>query len=130
MSDLVTEAATAAADLVGRAGARSLEVGYLHDTPRSEDADWWASANYRGARIMVEHHTGPTAALEALAARLLTGAMCAHCGGAVTLDGTSAVFYRDAARPGGVVFTEEDAKSRPLCHWRRTGRRWVEGCKP
>ena len=130
MSDLDTEAAIAAADLVGRTGAKTLEVGYLHDTERSEDADWWASAQYRGARIMVEHHTSPTAALEALAARLLTGAKCAHCGGAVTLDGTGAVFYRDAARPDGSVFTEADARSRPLCHWRRVGPKWVEGCTP
>lgn len=125
----LTDAAVAAADLVGRTGARHLQVGYVHDDVPSEDAGWFAHAQYRGARITVEAQTGPGEALEALARRILTGAKCVHCGGLVALSRLGAVFYRDAVMADGSRFTETHARAVPQCQWRRVGKRWVAGCQ-
>lgn len=71
-----------ALNLIGRTGARSAEVGFTDDRPgiAREDADWWACAQYRGARLQVEHHRGPVEALEALVRRILSDSECARCG--------------------------------------------------
>ena len=94
----------ACADLVGRAGASGFEIGYLHDDVPIEEAGWYAYAQYRGARIMVEDHRSPTGAALALAERLLRGAMC-RCHRLVTLS-----------------------DSGDGCRWRLAGRRWEPGC--
>jgi hypothetical protein len=94
----------ACADLVGRCGASGFEIGYLHDGVPVEDAGWHASAQFRGARIMVEDHRSPTGAALALAERLLRGAAC-RCRQPVTLS---------------------DGK--PGCRWRLVGKRWEPGC--
>ncbi|HEV7982231.1 MAG TPA: hypothetical protein VGP86_04995, partial [Xanthobacteraceae bacterium] len=49
----------AAAELVGRTGARGLEIGYLHDDVPAEDAAWYAQAQYQGSRIIAENYTNP-----------------------------------------------------------------------
>lgn len=127
MVDLSDEEVTAAIDLVGRTGARQLQVGYLYDDVPTADADWYAHAQYRGARIQVEHHTSPQAAILALARRLLTGACCAHCGGLVQIHPAGAAFYRDAFLVDGSRFTGEQAQAKQ-CRWRRIGEKWVQGC--
>jgi hypothetical protein len=126
---MLTEATQAALELVGRTGAQSLEVGYLNDTPLAEDADWYAHAQYRGARITVEHHRGPAQALEALAGRLLTGAQCAHCGSLVALSDRGAAFYPSSTLVDGSLWDEQTVRQVGQCRWRRVGARWVEGCK-
>ena len=126
---MLTEATKAALELVGRTGAKSLEVGYLYDTPLAEDADWYAHAQYRGARITVEHHRGPAQALEALAGRLLTGAKCAHCGSLVALSEKGAAFYPSSTLIDGTRWDEQDVRNVGQCRWRRVGTRWTEGCK-
>lgn len=97
----------AALDLIGRAGARQTEFGYLNEEVPVEEADWWAKAQYRGARVMVEHHRGPVEAVEALARRLLSGGMCTHCQRGIALSGESPDF----------------------CRWTRVGRKWERGCR-
>lgn len=110
MPDLVgQERIIAAVDLAGRAGARMLEFGYLHDDVPVDQAGWWAHATWQGARLMVDDQPGPAEALEALAARILTGAQCQGCRRPVTLD--------DPAPAGA-------------CHWYRTGARWTRACAP
>lgn len=104
------EAIAAAADLVGRTGARNLTVGFLHEDVPVEEAGWWAKAQYKGAVIMVEDHKGLDLALEALAQRLLRGAQCRFCGREVTLGGS---------RQASDVFR---------CRWRREGPEWLRGC--
>lgn len=106
--DLDQDALDAAYDLVGRTGAAELDVGYLHDDVPTDQADWWATATYQGAKITVEHHAGPVEAVEALARRLLTGAQCARCRQPVRLDG-------DDRGPG--------------CRWTRRGDRWEGSCQ-
>lgn len=101
----------AAVDLVGRTGATSFEVGYLHDDVPVELAGWWAHAQYRGRRITVDDQPGPIDAAEALAVRLMTGAMCAHCKQPVLMDDLP------IAGPNG-------------CRWWRSGAAWVRGCDP
>jgi hypothetical protein len=123
-----TEAAQAALDLVGRTGARQLEIGYLHEDVPAEQADWYAQVTYKGARIIEEHHTGPAKALEALAAQLLTGAMCNHCKGLVALSRDGAAFFGGAFTHGATM-TIDEARARPQCLWRREGERWVRGCE-
>lgn len=128
MPDIDEEAFQAAADLVGRTGARSLEFGYLHDDVPMHEADWWASVQYNGAKVIAEHHRDPIAALEALCQRLLTGGQCQRCGGLVSLSDDGAVAYPGAARPDGTVWTEAEIRAAGHCRWRREGKRWEPGC--
>lgn len=102
------DALIAAVDLVGRSGATGFECGYLDDDVPTEEARWWAKAQYRGARIQVDELRSPVEAAEALARRILTGGHCAHCGALTVLD--------------------DQLQFEPVCRWTRTGRRWERGC--
>lgn len=120
----------AAVMLVGNSGARSLEIGYLYDDVPSEQAAWWATATYRGAKLNVENEAGPAEAVEALAKRLLTGARCQWCQGLVALSTDGAVAY-----PGSVMADGSRMPDRPTdlaalgqCLWRRNSARWEPGC--
>lgn len=106
--DYDEDALFAGADLVNRSGAKSFEVGYLHDDVPSEKAAWWAKAQYAGAVITVEGHRGPVEAVEALARRILAGGMCAHCNKTVALSGKA---------------------RKSVCRWRREGPKWIRGCE-
>lgn len=102
--ELSGDVVAACADLVGRAGAREFELGYLHDDVPAEEAGWYAHAQYRGTRVTAEDHRSPSSAALALAERLLRGAAC-RCGQRVTLaDGVDG------------------------CRWRLAGARWEPGC--
>jgi hypothetical protein len=113
------DAVAAALDLVRRTGARGLELGYLDDVLPGR-VDWYAHAQYAGARVTVEHHRGPLEALEALAHQLLSGARCLSCGGPVALP--------TAGDP--VDGAAEEPRPAPRCHYRREGPQWVRGCEP
>jgi hypothetical protein len=91
-------------DLVGRAGASGMEIGFLHDDVPVAEAGWYAMATYQGARITAEDHRSPTGAALALAERLLRGATC-RCRRPVSLS--------DGAEG---------------CRWRLVGKRWEPGC--
>lgn len=123
------DAVIATADLVGRAGAREFECGYLHDDVPTEEAGWYATATYQGAKIMVDDHPGPVEACEALARRILEGGKCAHCGGLVALSGSGAVAFAEAQMADGSTWTAEEAVAAGQCRWRRIGDRWVRGCE-
>jgi hypothetical protein len=120
------EAMNAVVDLVGRTGARELQVGYLHD---DASADWYAHAQYKGARITAENHPGPVEAMEALATRLLIGAQCQHCHGLVALDADGAFAFRKAVLVDGRQWDVEQSAPTRRCRWRRAGPRWVRGCE-
>lgn len=105
MATFDQDAISAAADLVGRSGAADLEIGYVRDDVPVEDAGWYASATYGGAKLIAEEHRDPVAAVEALARRVLSGAMCRRCGEPIRLND---------AEPG--------------CRWTRQGKRWEPGC--
>lgn len=122
-----TEVLDAAVELVGRTGAREMQIGYLHDDVPVAEAGWWAHAQLRGARIMVENHRGPDEAAEALAVKLLTGGMCTHCRGLIALRDDGAVAYAGSLADGSEM-TERRARSMSQCRWRRQGSRWVRGC--
>lgn len=104
MDPMAEDAVIACVDLVGRCGAREFEIGYLHDDVPLEDAAWYASAFYQGARITVDDQPHPAAAAQGLALRLLTGGTC-RC-----------------TRPVAVAPAEDG------CRWRRVGKRWEPGC--
>lgn len=106
MTDL-DDRATAAVDLIGRTGATDLEIGYLHDDVPTDQADWWATARYRGARVTVEHKRSPGHALDSLLARLLDGGQCRWCGREVT---------------------NRRSAGRRHCRYQRIGERYVRGC--
>lgn len=108
-TDMDQDALNAALDLVGRTGAREVEIGYLHDDVPVEEAGWYAHAKYRGARITVENHRGPVEATEALARRLLTGGTCTHCQRTITLGGSTTF-------------------SQKKCRWTRLAAKWERGC--
>lgn len=122
------DALTAAVDLVGRTGAESFELGYLHDDVPVPQAAWWANAQLRGTRIMVEDQPGPVEAAEALARRILVGGQCQHCGGLVALSDGAAVAY-PGPMTDGTTWTEEAIRAAGQCRWRRVGPRWVRGCE-
>jgi hypothetical protein len=104
MMDMNEDAVMACIGLVDRCGATDFEVGYLHDDVPVEQAGWWASAQFKGARIIAENHQSPVLACQALAERLLRGATC-RCRRPVTLSG-----------------------GRDGCRWRLVGARWEPGC--
>ena len=104
MSDFYSDTVVACADLVGRAGASGFEIGYLHDDVPVEEAGWYATASYQGARIMAEDHRSPGGAAMALAERLLIGATC-RCRQPVALSDVAAG-----------------------CRWELVGQRWEPGC--
>lgn len=130
MVTLDEDAVVAAVDLVGRAGAREFEIGYLND--EEDDAfavdgpQWYAHAQYRGARIIEEGHAGPTEAAEGLARQLLTGAKC-RCGRLVALSDHGAVFTSGQMADGS-TWTPEQAQAAGQCRWTRFGRRWEPAC--
>ena len=98
------DALTAGVSLIGRSGARNVEIGYLHDDVPIEEADWYAVATFRGAKVIAEKKSGPVEAVEALARQVLDGAMCRRCGKQIRLsDGDG-------------------------CRWTREGPEWVPGC--
>lgn len=70
----------ACVDVVGRAQARSLQIGHGVD-------GWFAQVMYRGQRIVVEGFPRPRDAALAMARRMLQGATC-RCGSPVTLVDT------------------------------------------
>jgi hypothetical protein len=100
------DALNAALDLVGRTGAHQLDIGYLNDDVPIDQADWYATATWRGAKLIVEHRTGPVEAAEALARKLINGATCTHCSRVMSLSGDRA----------------------GVCRWTRHGDKWVRGC--
>lgn len=125
--DFDQDAMTACADLVGRTGARELEIGYLHDDVPADQAAWYAHAKYRGARITADDHRGPVEAVEALARRLLTGAQC-KCGRLVALSDDGAVAFDSAHLTDGTEWNAEHAAAAGQCRWTRNGNRWVSAC--
>lgn len=96
-------------DLAGRCGAKAFEIGYLHDDVPVEEAGWWASLQYLGARIMVDEQPSPEAAAKELAARILRGATC-RCGHPAVVAG-------QRVKPG-----------RRVCLWTLVVRRWEPSC--
>lgn len=127
MSDVTDDLARAAIDLIGRTGARELVIGFLHDDVPSEEAGWYAHAQYQGARITVEDKPGPAEALDALAHRLLTGAKC-RCGRLAALSDQGAVSYGKTSMADGSTWTVEQAAAAGQCRWRRIGPRWEPSC--
>jgi len=104
--DMDTDAFDAGIELIGRAGAKAFEVGYVHENVPVEDAGWYAMAQWNGVKIMVDKRTGPVEAIEALARKVLNGSVCTHCGQPISLSGD---------REG-------------ICRWTRRGDSWVRGC--
>ena len=99
----------AAVEMVQRAAARSIELGWTDDAG-PKPGDWYAMAVYKGARVIVEKQEGPEAAAEALAFKLMEGGECVHCGRLITIPG---VKLRGGA---------------PSCEYRREGAHWLRGC--
>jgi hypothetical protein len=120
----------ACADLVGRTGATSFECGHLHDDKYvGHTPDWYATAVYRGAKLIAEGKASPAEACDALAERLLTGAQCQHCKGLVALTDAGAFAYRSGVLATGQRWDASDAARAPQCRWTRAGGRWERGCK-
>lgn len=104
MPDLSDDIVAACAHLADRSGASGFEIGHMHDDVPVEEAGWYATVTFQGARITVDEHRSPTAAALALAERLLSGATC-RCMQPVSLS-----------------------NDRPGCRWRLMGDRWTPGC--
>ena len=100
----------AAVDLIGRTGAREFQLGHLEEDVPIPLARWYAHAQYQGARITVDEQADPIVAVEGLAARLVNGGMCTHCGARTVLD-------RAGSIPRG-----------PYCAYRLVGDRYMRGC--
>jgi hypothetical protein len=110
MDNATGQTVVAAAHLVGRAGATEFEIAWdcphvpdEGDDHNCPDVTWTCSAKYRGHRIFTDPHPYPGQAANALAVKILEGAMC-RCGERV------------------VLFDGEG------CRWTQQGDRWVPGC--
>jgi len=104
---LEMDSVVALADLCARAGATQLELGYLEDGVPVEQARWYAQVRFRGALLVCDERSGLDEAADALARRILRGALCAGCRRQVVLS--MPVRFRD-------------------CRWYREGASWVRGC--
>ena len=122
------DAVKACADLVSRTGARSFEVGYLHEDVPVAEAGWHATAVFKGAKLTAEDKASAAEACDALAARLLAGAQCQHCKGLVALSDDGAFAFRKAVLVTGERWDAADAAKAPQCRWTRAGARWERGC--
>jgi hypothetical protein len=109
----------AGVELVGRAGGRDFQVGFLDDDVPMRQARWWARARLHdrpelgdaaGADVIVEDLPGPDFAAEALARKLLDGGTCVHCKKSIKL-----------AAPR--------SERREVCRYVRVGPRWKRGCE-
>jgi hypothetical protein len=126
--DIDEDEMNACVDLVARTGATGLRYGPGRDGVPTAEADWWAYAQYRGARICVEHQAGPLEALGALCRRLMTGAQCA-CGRLIALSDDEAVAFPTGRLLDGSAWGVEQAQRAGQCRWRRVGPRWVRSCE-
>jgi hypothetical protein len=122
------DAVKACADLVGRTGAKEFECGYVHEDVPADQAGWFATAVYKGAKITEQDKASPAEACDALAERLLSGAQCQHCHGLVALTDEGAFAYRSAVLATGQRWDAADAARAPQCRWTRAGGRWERGC--
>lgn len=123
------DALKAAGDIIGRSGATKFEIGYVNDEAvRVDEAGWFAWADYSGTRIIEQDHRDPVAAAEALARRILTGAICQHCQGLISMQDGGAIVYPGGIMRDGSIMTEERARSMRQCRWTRQGARWEPGC--
>lgn len=122
----------ACADLVGRGGATSFEIGWLNDPGEpaydKHGPQWYAHAQLRGARLTTENHPGPTEACDALCTRILTGAKC-KCGKLVALSSAGAIAYDDVLMADGSRWSRDAAERAGQCRWMRDGKRWKRGCE-
>ncbi len=122
----------ACVELVGRSGSKNFEIGWLNDPGESayekHGPQWYAHAQYKGARITAEDHPGPTEACEALAVELLTGAKC-KCKKLIALSAFGAIAYDDVRMADGSTWTFAEAERAGLCRWRRRGKHWKRGCE-
>lgn len=106
IADLEADAVVALADLAGRSGGTSLEVGWLDDDPPHL---WYATVTYKGAKVIVEDHDDPFDACDALASKILKGGTCTHCGQTIALHQSRRV---------------------QRCVWVRVDDRWDRTCTP
>ena len=120
-------AVVACADLVGRSGARKFEIGYLYDDVPSEQAGWYAHAQYPGARITASDQPSPIHAARELAQKILTGAKC-RCGRLVSLSDDGAIAFEDPLMADGSSWTVETAANAGQCRWRLIGKTWTPSC--
>jgi hypothetical protein len=128
MIDPESESAVrACADLVGRTGATKFEIGFLHDDVPSEEAGWYAHAQYRGARILVEDCRSPGDAATKLTHRILEGAKC-RCGKLVALSPFGATAFYSGRTVDGQSWNYKDAESAGQCLWQLVGERWEPSC--
>lgn len=106
MSDEASARLQADVDLIGRAGARELEVGYLDDDVPADEARWYAKAMWRGTALMYDDQPDPWTAVRLLAERVMRDAACNHCGKPISWG---------LATPGH-------------CPWEVRNQRWQVGC--
>lgn len=118
----------AAVDVIGRCGARGLQLldldadeSVTRIDPTAARTRWIASARFPDGRTLSAASGSPVRSAEGLAASLLHGGICRHCGTLVSLDGCTdpgvlVIVYRRGCLPAG-------------CRYRREGPRWVPGCE-
>lgn len=120
----------ACVNLIGRSGAKEMTFGYLNDDAiKVEEGDWWAEAQYQGARLFVEHFIHPVDAVFALAMRVIRGAKCAHCGRVVTLTPGEYFAYMNSTLLNGEKWDIETTYERGSCLWIYNGQKFEVGCK-
>src|SRR5262245_40781038 len=65
------EAVVAISRLAGRSGAKEFQFSCRNWDAPYDQRGWWVMATYQGAKLIADGHASPTAACDALAARML-----------------------------------------------------------
>lgn len=121
--------ASAAAEIVARAGAGHVRIGF--DGPDSHHpSDFWAEADVAGRTLSSRHHRNAADAVEGLAFRLMTGAKCRPCGRLIQFDGSGAAFAHFRTNMAdGTTWTAAEAVDAGQCVWHREADHWIRGCE-
>lgn len=117
----------ACADLVGRSGAKQFQIGYLHDDVPTEQAGWYAHAQYVGARISATDQPSPARAAAELARKILTGGKC-RCGRLAALSEDSAPELGSGRMVDGSFWPVQQAAAAGQCLWRLIDKTWTPSC--
>lgn len=121
----------AAVEVIGRGAANGLELGWTNDDDDPLPGYWYATASWRGVKVIVEQQFGPAEAAEELALKVIAGGQCVHCGRMVTariVDDAVSLVYSVPGHPRLDPAALAEFGTGDLCLWRRAGRHWLRGC--
>jgi len=114
------QALAAVARLAGRSGAREFQFSCQDPLAPFERRGWWATALYRGVKLIADGHASPGAACDALARQILDQGNCQGCG--------KVSFVADPQGYRVSEQTHQRVQREGICRWSRVAGRWERAC--